>query len=114
MNNFQAIGRLTQQPELRYSNNGTAICELRVAVNYDRDTVDFFTVTAFGKGAENAAEYLVVGQRIGITGHLKQHQWKTADNEPRSRIEMIADRLDYLDAPRNDGNQQQAPTAATA
>ena len=100
MNTWTAIGRLTDQPELRYAGNGTPVAELRLAVNYDRDTVDFFTVTTFGRSAENAAEYLVKGQRVAVTGHLKHHRWET-NGETRSRIEIIADRVEYLDAPRS-------------
>jgi len=100
MNTWTGIGRLTDAPELRYSPSGLAICELCLAVNYDRDTVDFFTVTAFNKSAENAAEYLVKGQRVAVTAHLKQHRWEDANGEPRSRIEIVADRIEFLDAPR--------------
>ena len=109
MNTWTAIGRLTDEPELRYSTTGTAICELRLAVNYDRDTVDFFTVTAFGKSAENAAEYLVKGQRVAVIGHLKHHRWE-ADGQSRSRVEIIADRIEYLDTPRGRGDDHQPAT----
>ena len=100
MNTWTGIGRLTDAPELRYSPGGTAICDLRLAVNYDRDTVDFFTVTVFNKSAENAAEYLVKGQRVAVTAHLKQHRWNDESGQARSRIEIVGDRIEYLDAPR--------------
>jgi single-strand DNA-binding protein len=100
MNTWTGIGRLTDAPEVRYTPGGTAVADLRLAVNYDRDTVDFFTVTTFNKSAENAAEYLVKGQRVAVTGHLKQHQWTDGSGEARSRIEIVADRIEYLDAPK--------------
>jgi single-strand DNA-binding protein len=113
MNTWIGIGRLTDAPEVRYSPGGTAIAELRLAVNYDRDTTDFFTVTVFNKSAENAADYLVKGQRVAVAGHLKQHQWTNDSGEARSRIEIIGDRIEYLDAPKpKDVDQAEEANAA--
>ena len=117
MNTWTGIGRLTDAPELRYSPSGTPVCDLRLAVNYDRDTVDFFTVTVFNKSAENAAEYLVKGQRVAVTAHLKQDRWTDAAGEKRSRIEIVGDRIEYLDAPRtapDDEVPTEAPVAEPA
>ena len=114
MNTWTAIGRLTDAPEVRYTDGGTAVADLRIAVNYDRDTVDFFTVTVFNKAAENAAEYLVKGQRVGVTAHLKHHKWTDSSGEARARIEIIGDRIEYLDAPKAKAADEVPPDADAA
>jgi single-strand DNA-binding protein len=117
MNSIQLIGRLTRDPELRSTQSGGSVCELRLAVprrrgrgrgGEDRGAV-FVDVTAFGALADNCAEYLASGRRVAVAGRLELDEWKH-DGEPRRRHKVVVDEVDFLDAPRRseDGNGEPA------
>ena len=63
-------GRLTKDPELKYSAGGTAYCRFTIAVNraFDKEKSDFISCTAFGKTAELIAEYVKKGYQLGVQG----------------------------------------------
>lgn len=105
MNNVTLIGRLTRDPELRYTpTDGTPLVRLGVAVNRPgTDTADFVDVAAFGKLAEAVAGDIAKGRRIGVTGSLRQQRWVDQDSgHNRSRLAVLARTIDFLDAPRGD------------
>jgi single-strand DNA-binding protein len=114
MNSVNLIGRLTATPELRSSDNG-GVVRLRVAVQRRRGKdgedrgADFVDVTAFGPQAQTCAQYLTKGRRVGIVGRLHHSEWDAQDGR-RQRLEVIADNVDFLDAPRETAD----PPAATA
>ena len=97
-------GNLTRDPEIRYSQSGMAVCTLGLAVNRRRklqdgsyaEEVDFINVTAFGKTAENANQYLGKGSPIFVEGQLRYESWDTPEGERRSAIKVIADRVQFL------------------
>ncbi len=82
------VGNLTDEPELRFTPQGTAVCKLIVAFNprrYDKDTgkwvdgeASFYRCTAWRQLAENIAESLAKGSRVVLTGTLSQRSWKDA------------------------------------
>lgn len=89
MNEWNGIGRLTADPEVRYSQSGTAVANytLAVARDYKRDgepDADFFVCTAFGKTAEFAEKYLMKGMLIGVSGRLRNEKWQ--DNNGSNHI----------------------------
>lgn len=112
MNVVALIGRMVADPELRYTPSGVAVTTLRIAV--DRGTKsqsgekesDFFDVIAWEKSAEYASNYLVKGQRIAVNGRLQQRSWVQQDGQKRSKVEVVAQRLQGLDRPQ--GTQQGA------
>jgi single-strand DNA-binding protein len=94
-------GNLTDDPELRYTPNGTAVASLRVAVTArvkdgegwkDGDT-SFFRVNVWRQLAENAADSLSKGDRVIVTGRLKARSWETPEGDKRSTVEIEADEL---------------------
>ncbi|MFN8215702.1 MAG: single-stranded DNA-binding protein [Solirubrobacterales bacterium] len=99
-------GNLTRDPELRRSPGGTAICDIRLAVNGRRkdgrsgewvDKPNFFNVTCFGAVAESAAEYLEKGRRILVEGRLDWSEWEAKDGSgKRQAVQIIAGRVRYL------------------
>ena len=108
MNNVSIIGRLTKEGELKYTNSGSALIELSLAVNERRkkgdewvDEASFFDVTYFAKSAEKLIQYLVKGKQVGISGRLQQQRWEK-DGQKRSKVVIIAHDLDLLGG--NDGN----------
>lgn len=95
------IGRLTQDPEIRYTPKGMAVATMRVAVNYrgrDRnEEPSFFDVVAFGKLAETCGEYLSKGREILVDGRLHERRWDSKEGR-RSRLEIVASTVEFLDA----------------
>lgn len=92
------LGNLTRSPELKYSPTGTAICSFGLAVNRKfkqneelKEEVCFLDVTAFGKQAESAAQYLDKGRQALVEGRLQQQRWETELQEKRSKLVLIAE-----------------------
>ena len=108
LNNVTLVGRLTRDPELRYTAGGEPVCGMRVAVTSRArddtgwaDRPNFFDVSAFGPSAEAAAEHLSKGRRVGVAGRLAWREWQTEDGARREAIQIVAAAIQYLDAPRN-------------
>ena len=100
MNVVALIGRWTKENELRYSQNGTAVLKNGLAVNrpFSKDKeVDFFDITVFGKIAENTANYTKKGMLVGIEGRLQQNRWEDQQGNKRSRVEVIATAVEFLE-----------------
>ena len=99
VNDVTITGRLGVDPELRYTPNGTAVCQLRVAIAEGQRT-SWVTVVTFGKVAESVANYLGKGRKILIKGRLHTNEWTTQDGQKRSRVEVYASRVRFMDTPR--------------
>lgn len=91
MNKFLGVGRLSRDPELRYTDNGIAYCYFDIAIN-DKDDVDYITIKTWRNKAEAAAEYLKKGRLISVEGSLKVD--KVDDKE---RIYVKAYSIEFLD-----------------
>jgi single-strand DNA-binding protein len=94
-------GNLTDNPELRFTPNGAAVANFRVAVTprvkdgeswKDGDT-SFFRVNAWRSLAEHAADSLSKGDRVIVLGRLKARSWETPEGERRSVVEIEADEI---------------------
>jgi single-strand DNA-binding protein len=114
LNRVQLMGRLTFDPELRRIPSGTAVTELRMAVNRSwqgregdrREEVLYIDVTAWDRQAETCCQILRKGSLIFVEGSLRMDQWddKTT-GEKRSKIRVQADRVQFLDSRRGEGGQ---------
>ena len=104
MNHVTLIGRLTRDPELKYSNSGTAFCRFTVAVNRDfnREEADFINCLAFKKTAETIAEYLSKGKRIALQGRIQTGSYENKNGDKVSTFEVVADRFEFVDSARSD------------
>ena len=98
------IGHLTRDIELRYTPSGTPVATVGFATNRRfkqgddlKEEVLFIDVVAFGKQAENAAKYLAKGSKVTIDGRLQQRRWETDTGEKRSKHEVVAEQIIYLD-----------------
>lgn len=113
MNVVALIGNLAADPELRYTQGGRAVCSFRVAISRPGgDHADFFTVVAWERQAEVCSEYLTKGRRVGVEGRLHHSTWEV-EGERRSKVEIVATRVELLGGPRKDGDREldQAETA---
>jgi single-strand DNA-binding protein len=95
-------GNLTRDVEIRTSPGGTVVANIRIGVNGRRkvgeewvDKPNFFSVTTFGKSAENAAKYLKKGRRVLVQGRLDWSEYEK-DGEKRQGVQIIASRIMYL------------------
>jgi single-strand DNA-binding protein len=100
-NHTTIIGNLIEDPELRFTNNGIAVANMRVAVTQriqqdgewrDGDT-SFLRVNVWRGQAEHLADSLAKGDRVMVTGRLRQRSWETPEGEKRSVAEIEADEV---------------------
>ena len=97
MNKVILIGRLTKDPELKYTpGNGTAVTTLTLAVdNYNsksgEKSADFIPVVIWGKQAENTAQYMSKGSQIAISGRISTRSYDAKDGTKRYVTEVVAD-----------------------
>lgn len=99
-------GNLTRDPELRHTGGGTAICELRVAVNSRRkdgqtgqwiDKPNYFDVVVWGAQGENCANYLSKGRPVAVEGRLDWREWEAKDGGgKRQAVQIIANSVQFL------------------
>jgi len=104
LNKVFLIGNLTRPPELRYTPSGTAVADLRLAVNRNyttqggdkREETCFLTVVVWGKQAEACSEYLDKGSPVMIEGRLQTRDWETKDGQKRTVVEVVAERVQFM------------------
>jgi single-strand DNA-binding protein len=117
MNNISLVARVVQAPALRTTTGGTNVTTLRVAVPRPRKDgedqgADFVDVVCFGRQAETCVEYLTKGRRVAVTGRLSQSEWTTDTGERRSKLEVIANSVDFLDRPNSTDDAAEVAEAA--
>ena len=121
INTVVLVGRLTRDPELKHLPSGTQVLEMGLAVNGRRqdetgtwvDKPNFFDVKIFGNQAEMLSRNLVKGRRIGVDGRLDWSSWDAQDGTKRSKVEVIAQSVQFLDSKGGDeGGQQFVPQGA--
>ncbi len=106
LNRITLIGRLTKEPELRYTQGGAAIGNFSIANNRNyttntgdkKEEVSYFDCVAWGKLGEIIVEHCKKGRRIAIEGRLQQRRWEDKEGGKRSKIEIIVDNFQFLDA----------------
>jgi len=110
MNRVFLMGNLTRDPELRYIPSGTAVANFGMAVNRTYTTQDgerkedvcFVEIVTWAKTAENCANYLTKGRPVLVEGRLQFQTWETAEGQKRSKLEVVADRVQFLGGRRED------------
>lgn len=102
MNRIIIIGRLTQTPILKATQNNISVTRLCVAVNRsaDREKTDFFNVIAWRGLAEVCAKNLVKGQQVAVTGELHTRSYETEDGQKRYTAEIAAADIEFLQKPQ--------------
>lgn len=111
VNKVFLIGNLTKDPELRYTPQGTAVVNLRIAVNRRfrdknqelKEETCFLTVVVWDKQAETCNQYLHKGSPVFIEGRLQSRSWEDNAGQKRSALEVRAERVQFL-GPINKGN----------
>ena len=124
LNKVLLIGNLTRAPELRYTPSGTAVSDLRLAVNRSyttqggdrREETCFLTVVVWGKQAESCGEYLDKGSQIFVEGRLQTRDWESKDGQKRSATEVVAECVQFMSRTKGAGGTAGAgaPAAVSA
>ena len=96
MNTVNLIGRLTKDPEIRYTKDNKAVCTFTIAVNRYKGMADFIRIEAWGTTAENCVKYLAKGKQAGVTGSLRNNRYEK-DGAKYSFDYIYADRVDFID-----------------
>jgi single-strand DNA-binding protein len=112
VNKVILIGNLGQEPELRYTGSGTAVCNMRLATNEsytNRDgeevqKTEWHNIVAWGRLGEICNEYLDKGSQVYFEGSLQTRSWEDRDDNTRYTTEVKAQEMMFLD-----GNRDQAP-----
>ncbi len=115
INRVTLVGRLTRDPELRHLPSGQPVLQLGVAVNGRQkdetgnwvDKPNFFDVKVFGNQAEMLSMHLAKGRRVGIDGRLDWSSWEAQDGSKRSKVEVVAFQVQFLDSRGEGGEQHQ-------
>jgi single-strand DNA-binding protein len=109
INNVVLVGRLTRDSELKYIQNGTAVCNFSIAVNRRKkngdqweDEPSYFNIVLWGRQGESLSQYLLKGKQVGIDGELRQERWQQ-DGQNRSKIEVVAKNVQLLGGGNSDG-----------
>jgi single-strand DNA-binding protein len=90
VNSITLVGHLTSDRILRSLDDGRSVCDMRLAVNDQRDQPPLFIdVATFGPSAEACAKYLGKGQAIAVTGRLIYREWETDDGTRRSKHQVV-------------------------
>ena len=116
MNSVNLIGRLTENPEMRQTQGGTAVTNFSIAVPRDyKDQngeypTDFIQIQAWRHTAEFVCKYFVKGARVGITGQIQTSKYKDRDGNNRTSVYVIASGVDFADAKKDTyGGQVSTP-----
>jgi len=118
-NKVLLMGNLTKDPELRYTPQGTAVANLRLAVNRKYRTKDqelkeevcFITAVVWNKQAETCNQYLHKGSSVFVEGRLQSRSWEDNTGAKRSVIEVRAERVQFMGAPSGGKTQAQLQAA---
>ena len=101
MNNVILVGRLTRDPEVRYTQSQMAVARFNVAVNRPKDkngeqTADFIETIAFGKTAELIEKYFSKGSQIGIQGKIQNNNYTNKDGVKVYSYQVVVDRIEFI------------------
>ena len=115
MNKVIFIGRLTRDPEVRYTNDGKTIARFSIAVDrrFKRDgqpDADFFNCTTFGKQAEFVEKYLHKGTKIALSGSIQNDNYTNKDGVTVYQVAVIVDEIEFAESKNAsaNGTQQQS------
>ncbi len=116
LNRVLLIGRLTREPELRYTPDGTPVANFTIAVNRSftnqpgEREADFIPVVVWRKQAEQCAEYLSKGREVMVDGRLQVRSYEDRDGIKRKKSEVIAWRVQFLGRLKKEEPSLEEPT----
>ena len=119
MNKVFLIGRLTRDPELRYTGSNIPVATFSLAVNRNFSNqagereADFINIVVWRKQAENVKNYLTQGSQVAIDGRLQTRTYDGQDGQKRYITEVVADNVEFLGSKNSSGNSNNMNSSAT-
>lgn len=124
MNKVVLVGRLTRDPEVRYSSGETPMAIARYSLAVDRrgrgssaegaPTADFINIVAFGKDGEFAEKYLRKGGKILVEGHIQTGSYTNKDGQKVYTTDVVVERHEFVDSKNSSGSGSGSAPAANA
>lgn len=109
MNRWTGTGRLTRDPEIRYTQSQTAISSFGIAVDKWKGDADFFNCVAFGKTAEHIDKYWKKGMKALISGRIETDAWTGKDGTKKTGFRIIVEEIEFCEK-KGEGNQVETIT----
>lgn len=117
-NKITIVGHLGRDPELRYTPQGTAVCNFSVATTEKRkdktgesqEQTTWFRISVWGRQAEIANQYLAKGRQVYIEGRLRQEEYTDREGKIKTALEVMASDLQFIGSR---GDEQPAPSSTT-
>ena len=119
LNKVMLIGNVGTDPEMRFTPNGSPVTTFRLATSRNYTTsegerkqeTEWFSVVTWNKLAETCNQFLTKGKRAYVEGSLRTRNWEGQDGQKRSRIEIVANRVIFLDRAGTTSLSEDAPPA---
>ena len=116
MNKVFLIGRLTRDPELRYTGSNVPVCSFSIAVNRtftnsngEREA-DFINIVVWRKQAENVKNYLSQGSQVAVDGRIQTRNYEDKEGNKRYITEVVADNVEFLGSKKDGNSKSDEPT----
>ena len=121
-NKIIIVGNLGRDPELRYTPQGTAVCNFSMATNEKRrdksgelqDITTWFRITLWNRQAENASKYLTKGSPVYIEGRLKLDEWTDRDGNTRQTLDVTATDMQFISGGSRSGEMSASAGAGSS
>jgi len=121
-NSVILIGRLTRDPDLKYTQKGTAVCKFDIAINHSykdttgewKDEASYVPVTVWSESAVRCIERIKKGSPVHIAGRLRSRSWEDKNQQKHTTLEVVAQRVQFLEITTvAEGHVQEAPVSQT-
>ena len=106
MNKVELLGRITKDPEIKYTQDQKMIAKFTLAINRRvRELTDFFDITAFGKTAEFVSKYYKKGQQVAIVGRLQNNNYTDSEGKKHYENIVICDECYFADSKKEEATE---------
>jgi len=120
VNKVILVGNLGRDPELRYTQQGTAVANFTLATNesYQKkdgareERTEWHRIVVWGRTAENCSQYLAKGRTVYIEGRLQTREWENKEGQKQRTTEIVAQTVQFLGGPRGEGRPGSAEGGA--
>ena len=119
LNKAMIIGNLGKDPELRYTQGGTAVCNMTLATNESwtdknnqkQERTEWHRVVVWGRQAENCEKYLAKGRQAYVEGRIQTREWTDKNGVTKYTTEIVAERVQFLSSGNGGSNESSGYTA---
>ncbi len=110
MNKVQLIGRLTKDPDLRYTKSNIAVASYTIAINTgygEKQQTDYINISSWGKSGEFVSNYFKKGQAIALVGILRSNNYEDSNGNKRYTVEVITEDIEFVGDKKEEKIQQE-------